>query len=219
MATPPKASALPPLPGPLTLPALQAYVAAMVEARGFTRDRNEIFILLVEELGELAREFKHRRYYPERFSPRNCAHEVADVLLYLVDLANAFGADLMAAWARHESANDERFAPRRGGEPARVFLRAGMTLNELVRHVEAKRVERRFEDHDEMLLVLLTEEVGEIANEIRKHWKGKGDSARVTAELIDAITYTLRLAHRLGVDVETAIREKEEENAQREWTY
>ena len=84
---------------------------------------------------------------------------------------------------------------------------------------EAKRRERHFEDRDEMLVVLLTEEIGEIATELRKGWKGKGDSARLGAELIDAITYVLRLAHRLNVDVEGAIREKEAENAQRVWTY
>jgi NTP pyrophosphatase (non-canonical NTP hydrolase) len=207
------------VPDPLTLPALQAYVARIVEERRFTRDRNEIFILLVEELGELATEFKHREYYPDRFSARNCAHEIADVLLYLLDLANAFGVELMPAWALHERANDERFATRRGGEAPHAFVRPDMTLNALMAYVEAKRVERRFEDRDEMLLILLTEEIGEIANEIRRHWKGKGDAARLAAELIDAVTYTLRVAHRLGVDIEAAVRGKEAENAGRVWTY
>lgn len=216
MAQPPP---LPAPPRPMTLPALQGYVREMVAARKFTRDPNEIFILLVEEVGELATEFKHRAYYPERFDLRNLGHEIADVLLYLADLANAFDVDLMATWHAHERANDERFAGRRGGAPPRALLRDGMTLNDLTAHVEAKRRERQFEDRDEMLVVLLTEETGEIATELRKCWKGRGDPARLGAELIDAITYTLRIAHRLGVDVESAIREKEAENAQRVWTY
>ncbi|HEX7925963.1 MAG TPA: RS21-C6 protein, partial [bacterium] len=86
------------VPSPLTLPALQAYVRAIVAERNFTRDPNEIFILLVEEVGELATEFKHRTYYPERFDPGNCAHEIADILLYLLDVANAFELDLMTVW-------------------------------------------------------------------------------------------------------------------------
>jgi len=203
----------------MTLPALQAYVRGIVTERGFTRHPNEIFILLVEELGELATEFKHRTYYPERFDPRNCAFEIADILLYLLDIANAFDVDLMTVWHAHERRNDERFADRRGGKPPTALLHDGMTLNALVAHVEAKRQERHFEDRDEMLVVLLTEEVGEIATEIRKHWKGKSDPAHLGAELIDALTYTLRLAHRLNVDVEQAVREKEAENAKRTWTY
>jgi NTP pyrophosphatase (non-canonical NTP hydrolase) len=218
MAQPPP-NPLPAPPDPLTLPALQGYVRAMVAARNFTRDPNEIFILLVEEVGELATEFKHRTYYPERYDPRNCGHEIADILLYLLDLANAFDLDLMAVWHRHERANDVRFAERRCGAPPQALLRDGMTVNQLTAHVEAKRRERQFEDRDEMLVVLLTEETGEIATELRKGWKGQGDSARLGAELIDAITYVLRLAHRLNVDVEGAIREKEAENAQRVWTY
>lgn len=206
------------LPDLMTLPALQDYVRRIVAERGFTRDPNEIFILLVEEVGELAKEFKHREYYPERFDARNLGHEIADILLYLMDAANAFDLDLMTLWREHERWNDERFASRRAGPPV-ALLREGMTLNALVAHVEAKRRERRFEDRDEMLLVLLAEEVGEIATEIRKHWKGRCDPARLGGEVIDAITYTLRLAHRLGVNVEAAIREKEAVNARRTWTY
>jgi NTP pyrophosphatase (non-canonical NTP hydrolase) len=203
----------------MTLPALQAYVRRIVAERGFTRDPNEIFILLVEEVGELATEFKHRTYYPERFDPRNCAFEIADILLYLLDVANVFDLDLMTVWHEHERRNDERFADRRGGRPPQALLRDGMTLNDLVAHLEAKRRERNFEDRDEMLVVLLIEEVGEIATEIRKHWKGKSSAAHLGAEVIDAVTYVLRLAHRLEVDVEAAIRAKEAENAKRVWTY
>jgi NTP pyrophosphatase (non-canonical NTP hydrolase) len=207
-----------PLPEPMTLPAIQDYVRCIVAERGFTRDPNEIFILLVEEVGELAKEFKHRTYYPERFDARNLSHEIADILLYLVDVANAFNLDLMTLWQEHERRNDERFASRRGGPPMAV-LPSSAPLNALVDHVEAKRRERRFEDHDEMLMVLLVEEVGEIASEIRKHWKGLCDPARLGGEVIDALTYTLCLAYRWDVNVEAAIREKEAENARRTWTY
>lgn len=47
----------------MTLKALQAYVARAVAARGFTTDLNEVFILTVEELGELAAELiEHRKF-------------------------------------------------------------------------------------------------------------------------------------------------------------
>ncbi len=59
-------STSPVLPERLTLPALQGYVREMVAARDFTTDRNEIFILLVEELGELAAELKNSEFYPDR---------------------------------------------------------------------------------------------------------------------------------------------------------
>ena len=47
------------VPTPMTLPAMQAYVARVVRERDFTQDPNEIYILLCEELGELATEFKY----------------------------------------------------------------------------------------------------------------------------------------------------------------
>ncbi len=221
-ASPPAPPAQPPgppaLPSPLTLPALQGYVARIVAARGFTRDVDRIFILLVEELGELAAEFKQRRYYPERYQPRHAAFELVDILLYLLDLANAFGLDVMSLWPEHERSNDERFASRRAGPPTH-FVHAGLALNALVAHVEAKRVERAFEDTDEMLLILLTEEIGEISTEVRKGWSGQGDARRLGLELIDALTCVLRLAHRLGFDLELAVADKEAQNAQRVWTY
>ena len=209
----------PPPPTRLTLPALQDYVARVVEARGFTRDLNEIFILLAEEVGELATEFKHRRYYPEKFLVRNLALELADVLMYLLDLANGFAVDLAAAWPGHEAANDERFAPRRQGAPATHRVRPELTLNELAGHVEAKRQERNFEDTPESLMILLTEEVGEIATELRRRWKDKHDPRRVAHEIIDALTYLFRLAYVFQIDLEKALLDKERENAVRIWHY
>lgn len=50
-----------PLPEPLTLPALQRYVARVVAEQGFTGELERVFILFVEELGELAEEVAARR--------------------------------------------------------------------------------------------------------------------------------------------------------------
>jgi NTP pyrophosphatase (non-canonical NTP hydrolase) len=209
----------PRLPSPLSLPALQAYVREVVAARGYTTDLNEVFILTAEEVGELAAEFKHRTFYPERFDVRNLAFEIADVVLYLCDLANGFGVDLMARWAGHERDNDARFAERRGGRPSTSTIRAEMSLTQLAEHLEAKRAERGFEDTPERLMILLTEEIGEIATEIRKGWKGLAGPFRIGNEIIDALTYCIRMARAFSIDLEAAIRGKEAQNAGRTWTY
>ncbi|MCH8074363.1 MAG: hypothetical protein IIC64_00930 [SAR324 cluster bacterium] len=213
----------PALPRPMILPALQQYVARMVAARGFHQDPDKIFILLTEELGELATEFKHRAYYPERIDEENLGFELADILLYLLDLANAFSLSLMELWPAHEAANDRRFASRRPERPGAVAaltkIDPALALNELVVHVEAKRLEWGFEDTPERLMILLTEEVGEIATELRKSWRGLGDAHRMGAEIIDALTYLLRLAGCFRVDLEAAVTEKERRNAARSWEY
>jgi len=210
----------PALPAELTLSALQDYVRRMVAARGFTTDRNEIFIMLVEEVGELATEYKHRAFYPERFDRENLAHELADILLYLVDLANGFGVELWPLWREHERENDRRFAERRGHtEPLTVPSEAEPTVNALVAHCEAKRRERAFADSAETLLILLCEEVGEIAHEVRKHWKGQAEAGRIGREMLDALHYLFRLAHVFEVELERAVTDKERRNAERTWRY
>ena len=210
---------LPTLPHRLTLPALQEYVRGVVASRGFITDPNKVFILLVEELGELATEFKHRAYYPDRFDQKNLSHELIDILLYLVDLANGFSVELAALWPGHETKNDTRFSARpvTGGKQAK--FQAEFSLNELSGHVEQKRAERGFEDREEMLVILLSEEVGEIAKELRKHWKGLASSREIGMEIIDALTYVLRLGNCFAVDFEQALTEKEQVNASRNWTY
>jgi len=198
---------------------MQAYVREVVAARGYTRDLNEIFILTVEEVGELAAEFKKRTFYPERFDPANLAFELADVLLYLLDLANSFGLDLMTQWAAHERENDLRYAERRGGKPTVAAIQSSFSLSELAEHLELKREERGFGDTPERLMILLTEEIGEIATEIRKQWTGLSDPRRVGDEIIDALTYLVRMSRGFGVDLERAVADKERHNAGRSWTY
>jgi len=209
----------PELPRPPTLAALQAYVRAVVEARNFTRDLNEVFILLVEEVGELATEFKHRTFYPDRYDPTNLSHEIIDILLYLLDVANGFGVELTALWPGHEAANDARFAERRAPSAVPALVRPDFSLNALALHAEVKRRERAFEDTDEMLALLLCEEVGELAREVRKTWKGRHDPEKAGYEVIDALHYLFRLGNRLGMDFETALAEKERANAARSWAY
>ena len=110
--------ASPDLPRPMTLPALQSYVREMVEARGFTRDLNEILILLVEEVGELAREYENSVYFPERFDRRTFSHEIVDVFLYLLDVANAFARQLAEQQQQKalEAENENQQKPKKQGD-------------------------------------------------------------------------------------------------------
>jgi len=181
---------LPPLPAPLTLPALQPYVRVIVAQRNFTTDPNKVFILLVEEVGELTGEVAGA---PARSAESSTAlaHEVVDVLLYLVDLANGLEVELGRAWEAvpgpHAPLN-ALAAARRGADPAAA-------------------------------LAALWEATGRLATLLRKRWKGLAapeEAARTLAAAIDAL---LGIAGPAGIDLERAMVEKERLNATRTWTY
>ncbi len=99
-----------PLSPAAPLPAIQAYIAAMVIERGFDKQSiSERFMKLLEEGGELskaARMLLKKPNDPER--KRACAHEAADVLLYLLDICNVFGIDLDQALREKEAINETR---------------------------------------------------------------------------------------------------------------
>jgi NTP pyrophosphatase (non-canonical NTP hydrolase) len=74
---------------------LQNLVSKIRQERGFTMDPLRVFILLNEEVGEVARELK-RTWSPnyETFSKADLEDELADVLVCLLALANQFEIDL-----------------------------------------------------------------------------------------------------------------------------
>ncbi len=99
------------LPTRATLPELQGYVARTCRQRGWDRATDlETFLLFVEEVGELARAFRdHRQLFQEADHPRGqVAEELADVLSYLLDLANRLEVDLESAFRAKEERNRER---------------------------------------------------------------------------------------------------------------
>ena len=100
------------LPDRPTLGDLQGYVAAVCQERGWTKDSSsEKFVLFVEEVGELAKAMrKAAGLYDERAKPRDYSleEEFADVLSYLVDLANCFQVDLETAFRAKERVNETR---------------------------------------------------------------------------------------------------------------
>ena len=100
------------LPERPTLSDLQRYVAEVCQERGWTKDsRSEKFVLFVEEVGELAKAMrKAAGLYEEQAKQRDISleEEFADVLSYLLDLANCFQVDLEQAFRAKEQINQSR---------------------------------------------------------------------------------------------------------------
>jgi NTP pyrophosphatase (non-canonical NTP hydrolase) len=100
------------LPENPTLPDLQRYLAEVCEERGWTKDSpSEKFVLFIEEVGELAKAMrKASGLYEERAKQRDMPleEEFADVLSYLLDLANCFHVDLEQALRAKEQVNQSR---------------------------------------------------------------------------------------------------------------
>jgi NTP pyrophosphatase (non-canonical NTP hydrolase) len=96
------------------------------------------------------------------------------------------------------------------------------TLQDLQQYVGKTLIYRGFEDQtaqDELLM--LCEEVGELAKALRQHQnKPKAvdsQSFEVAYEIADVLWVLACIANRLGVDLETALRAKDERNKQRTW--
>jgi len=100
------------LPPDPTLRVLQNYLAAVCRERGWTKDSpSEKFVLFIEEVGELAKAMRKKAgLYEERAKQRNSSleEEFADVLSYLLDLANCFEIDLENAFRAKEIVNESR---------------------------------------------------------------------------------------------------------------
>jgi NTP pyrophosphatase (non-canonical NTP hydrolase) len=94
------------------LPALQRYYKRIATQRGYERETAQnCLLLMVEEVGELAHTIRKReklaRHGPSHQT--NAAHEVADVFLYIVHMANILGFDLGSAVREKEELNSARF--------------------------------------------------------------------------------------------------------------
>jgi len=95
-----------------TLKELQRYLALVCQERGWTKDSPaEKFVLFIEEVGELAKAMrKAAGLYEEQAKQRDISleEEFADVLSYLLDLANCFHIDLEDAFRAKEQVNQSR---------------------------------------------------------------------------------------------------------------
>lgn len=101
------------LPEKPQLADLQQYMRDVCAERGWDQNNHlELFLLFSEEVGELAKAMrKHIGLYDEAAKAHrrfDLEEEFADVLGYLLDLANHFNIDLETAFRKKEAINAQR---------------------------------------------------------------------------------------------------------------
>lgn len=103
------------------------------------------------------------------------------------------------------------------------LLNEKSSLQEVQEYAKKMIIARGFEEENlQDLLMLLTEEVGELAKEIRKTIKHKLDqSAENTPnlgnEIADVLNYLLAICIVADIDIFKAFKNKEAKNIKREW--
>jgi NTP pyrophosphatase (non-canonical NTP hydrolase) len=86
-----------------------------------------------------------------------------------------------------------------------------MDLKELQDRIHAKRVERGFHMEPLSILAMLTEEVGEVASELKPTWSKNYDNfdkAKLAEELSDVLVCISALASTHDIDLEASVKEK-----------
>ncbi|MDX2250155.1 MAG: MazG nucleotide pyrophosphohydrolase domain-containing protein [Bacteroidia bacterium] len=104
---------MPEIPPTPTLTDLQVYQSAICKARGWDKTSDsDTFLLFMEEIGELAKAIRKRKnLYIEKKKaavPSDLEGEFADVLSYLLELANRFEVNLEKAYRDKEAENAGR---------------------------------------------------------------------------------------------------------------
>ncbi|PID88218.1 MAG: RS21-C6 protein [Bacteroidia bacterium] len=108
-----------------TLKDLQNYILQTGKERGWDQNNHlEIFLLLSEEIGELARAVRdYTGLYAQENIPKDRAsckaameEEFADVLNYILDLANFFEVDLEQAFRKKDAINAQRIWSSRNSQ-------------------------------------------------------------------------------------------------------
>ena len=99
------------LPANPSIQDFQAYIAKMMQVRGF--DKNSIveeMLLLTEEVGELAKVVRkaHGMHLDENSVQSTAGDELADVLSYVLSIANYLNVDLEAAFRIKDEKNKKR---------------------------------------------------------------------------------------------------------------
>jgi len=103
-------------------------------------------------------------------------------------------------------------------------LKKNATLPDYQEYIKNVCIERGWDKNNPLeIFLLFSEEVGELAKAIRNrlklyHEEGKIQSQdELPHELADIFNYLIDIANCFNIDLETAIREKEELNAKRSW--
>ncbi|MEZ4775216.1 MAG: MazG nucleotide pyrophosphohydrolase domain-containing protein [Bacteroidia bacterium] len=104
---------MPQIPENPSLANLQTYQHEICQERGWDKTSDaETFLLFMEEVGELAKAIrKKKKLYEEKAKAHISADlegEFADVLSYLLELANRFEVDLEKAYRDKEAENSGR---------------------------------------------------------------------------------------------------------------
>jgi NTP pyrophosphatase (non-canonical NTP hydrolase) len=100
-----------PVPTPNLL-AFQRYYKRVAAERGYERESAQnCLLLMVEEIGELAHAIRNREKLARHGGHKgvNEARELADVMIYVVHMANLLGLDIAAAVRDKEMLNIEKF--------------------------------------------------------------------------------------------------------------
>ena len=95
----------------LSLNEYQELIAKLVVERGYDQETvDQVFTLLVEEVGELAKAI--RKYNGQKVhtdsQTHNVAEELADVFWLIIDLCNRLDVDLAKAFDKKEQKNRSR---------------------------------------------------------------------------------------------------------------
>lgn len=103
-----------------------------------------------------------------------------------------------------------------------LHLKDKPTFGDIQRYVTDMEIERGFTKHTVLQeCLMLGEEVGELFKAIRKQEQMKTDKTSkigtVEEELADVLIFACAIANRYGIDLEKALREKEEINKTRVW--
>ena len=101
-------------------------------------------------------------------------------------------------------------------------LKNGASLGEIQDYIRSVLMERGFDDETVVeKCLLLGEEIGELYKAVRKSQGVKCDDSskfgKVEHELADILMYVADIANKFGIDLEEALRSKEEVNKQRSW--
>jgi len=99
------------LPEQPRLQDFQSYIKKMVALRGFEHETvPDVILLLIEELGEMAKAVRKSSGLKTDKNSKSPAveDEIADVFIYLLDLANLLNFDLEAAFRAKEAKNKLR---------------------------------------------------------------------------------------------------------------
>lgn len=96
----------------VTLTQLQSHLDKTCKENGWDKNSiTEVFLLFSEEIGELAKAIRKETGFKGERKPEtrdNLVEEFADVLNYLLELANRFDVDLTEAYFKKHHINKDR---------------------------------------------------------------------------------------------------------------